>query len=145
MSLQAEARPIETLAFRLFRYFQRIVAAICLAAGLQYWALLSGLYGGALWRFDLMPMHWQVAASSLAVLFPVAAVGLWMPVSWGPVIWFVAAAAEVAMYLVFSDLFGLRPLIVAMHAGVAVIYTVFRLILHYEKLRSREPVRVDSL
>ena len=81
-----------------------------------YWIRLIGFYDGPLWRFDLMPVHWQVAAVVLAAFFPFAAIGLWMLASWGPVIWFICAATETVMYLGFPDLFGQRMLIVASHA-----------------------------
>ncbi|WP_245409857.1 DUF6163 family protein [Pararhizobium haloflavum] len=144
ITFEAERRPKETLAFRLFLYFQRLVALGCLVAGLRYWALLSGIQN-EMWRFDLMEAHWQVASTALAVLLPVAAVGLWMPVSWGPVIWFVAAIGETVMYLGFPDRFGDHPLVPAIHAAVALIYATFRVILYVEKRRARRAVRVDSL
>jgi hypothetical protein len=145
MLLESDARPKETLTFRLFYIFQRVVSLGALMSALHYWALLSGLYGGELWRFDLMPVHWQVAATTLAVLFPVAAVGLWMPVSWGPVIWFVAACVEIVMHLGFPSLFGENLVVVVLHLAVFAVYAVFRAVLYVEKVRARRPVRVDSL
>ena len=85
-----------------------------------------------------MPVNWQEAATSLAVLFPVAASGLWMVVSWGPVIWVAAAVAEAIMYLGFPNLFGERPVTLIAHAAVAFLYLVFRLALYREtRLASR--------
>ena len=81
---------------------------------------------GPLWRFDLMPVHWQVAAVTLAVFFPFAAIGLWMLASWGPVIWFICAVTETVMYFGFPDLFGHRLLIVSRHLAVALLYIGFR-------------------
>ena len=144
MAADITRRPPQSTLFKAFVYFLRIVAVLCLASGLRYWALLSGVMGESLWRFDLMPGYWQVASSALAVLLPVAAVGLWMPASWGAVIWFVAAAGETAMYLGFPHLFGEKPIISIMHLTVAVIYLGFRLALYREKRLSRRPVSVDS-
>lgn len=144
MQVEATRRPAGSTVFRLFVYFQRIVAAACLGAGLRYWALLSGVFGNDLWRFDLMPTHWQVASAALAVLFPVAAIGLWMPVSWGAVVWFVAAVTETAMYLGFPHLFGHQPITPILHGVVAVIYVALRIAVFFEKRRSRQPVRYDS-
>jgi hypothetical protein len=59
------------------------------------------------------------------VLLPVAAVGLWMQVSWGPVLWVVAAGAEVIMHQGLPQYFGERPLLIAAHAVVSCI-SVFR-------------------
>lgn len=116
-----------------FAIFLRIVAAYCLLFGILYWTRLIGIYEGPLWRFDLMPIHWQVASVTLSVFFPFAAIGLWMLSSWGPVIWFICAITETVMYVGFPDLFGSRPLIVAAHLVVALAYTVFRVILHLQR------------
>ncbi|TIX04331.1 MAG: hypothetical protein E5V46_31610, partial [Mesorhizobium sp.] len=45
----------------IFAWFQRVIAGYCLLFGILYWIRLIGFYPGALWRFDLMPVHWQVA------------------------------------------------------------------------------------
>ncbi|TIX08531.1 MAG: hypothetical protein E5V46_25655, partial [Mesorhizobium sp.] len=66
-----------------------------------------------------------------------AAAGLWMLASWGPVIWFICAATEIVMYAGFPDLFGHRPLIIASHATVAVLYIIFRVAIWLQKLRAR--------
>jgi Family of unknown function (DUF6163) len=118
-----------TLASMAFVWFHRVIALFCLASGVSYWIALIGLNEGAIGRFDLMPIHWQVAATSLAVLLPVAAVGLWMVVSWGPVIWVAAAVSEIIMYQGFPQLFGYKPLIIMAHFSVAVLYILFRIVL----------------
>ena len=46
----------------IFYWFHRVVAAYCLMFGMLYWIRLIGIYDGPLWRFDLMPVHWQVPA-----------------------------------------------------------------------------------
>lgn len=121
-----------------FAIFLRIVAAYCLLFGILYWTRLIGIYDGPLWRFDLMPIHWQVAAVTLSVFFPFAAIGLWMLSSWGPVIWFICAITETVMYVGFPDLFGSRPLIVAAHLVVALAYAAFRIVLHLQRRGSEQ-------
>ncbi|GEO84605.1 hypothetical protein GCM10007920_23550 [Ciceribacter naphthalenivorans] len=123
--------------------FLRLVAVACLWFALQYWAMLVGYSLNGQSRFDLLNLPWQVAAVSLAVLFPVAALGLWMAVSWGPVIWALAAIAQILMYWVWSDIFGLNNLVVTMHAVVALVYMVFRLALWLEMRHKGEEIRVD--
>lgn len=135
-SRQAAMRPSTVQV--LFVYFQRVIAAYCLLFGVLYWVRLIGLYPGQLWRFDLMPVHWQIAAVVLAVFFPFAAAGLWMLASWAPVIWFICAATEVVMYAGFPDLFGRRLSIVFSHMAVATLYLVFRFVIHVQK-RQMEP------
>lgn len=121
----------------VFEWFQRIVAVYCLLFGVLYWVRLIGFYPGPLWRFDLMPVHWQVAAATLAVFFPFAAAGLWMLASWGPVIWFICALTETIMYVGYRQLFGERWSIVATHAAVALVYIALRLVVHFQRRRQR--------
>lgn len=120
----------------IFAWFLRIIAGYCLLFGVLYWVRLIGIYPGQLWRFDLMPVHWQVAAVTLAVLFPFAAIGLWMLASWGPVIWFICAATEITMYAGFPGLYGHRLAIVVSHVLVALLYCVFRLVVRLQKRRA---------
>jgi len=127
---------VPSLAQLGFAWFQRVIAAYCLLFGILYWIRLLGFYEGPLWRFDLMPVHWQVASVTLAVLFPFAAIGLWMLASWGPVIWFLCAAIEAVMYAGFPDMFGDRRLIVISHVLVALLYTAFRLAIYLQKRRA---------
>lgn len=122
----------------MFETFLRAVAALCAGLGLLYWIRLLGIYEGLTWRFDLMPVHWQVAAVCLAVLYPFAASGLWMLASWGPVIWFVCALSETVMYAGFPELYGRRDLVLVVHALTAVIYAGFRL--HRWARRRREEI-----
>jgi hypothetical protein len=122
-----------------FEIFQRVIAIFCLIAGIRYWALLIGISEQGAWRFDLLPVHWKIAAASLAVLWPVAGIGLWMVVSWGPVIWLVAAATEIAMHGGFPELYGSRWLLIVAHGSVAVIYGIFRIGLYFSR-RSDERV-----
>jgi hypothetical protein len=121
-----------SLAEQAFVWFQRLVAGYCLLFGVLYWVRLIGVYDGPLWRFDLMPVQWQVAAVTLAVFYPFAAIGLWMLASWGPVIWVICAVTETAMYFLFPDLYGHRLLIVSSHLGVAVLYIGFRVLIHWQ-------------
>ena len=119
-----------------FEWFLRLLAAACMYFGVLYWVRLIGLYDGTLWRFDVMPLHWQIAAVTLAVLFPFAAVGLWLLASWGSVIWFLCAAIEAVMHGGFPELFGRKPEILAVHSAVAVIYAGFRLAFYIRKRRA---------
>jgi hypothetical protein len=124
--------PVPSLAETGFAWFLRLIAGYCLLFGVLYWIRLIGLHDGTLWRFDLMPIHWQVASVILAVFFPFAAIGLWMLSSWGPVIWFICAATETIMYLGFPELFGERWVIIASHLLVALLYLAFRLVIFFQ-------------
>ncbi|MEK1887220.1 MAG: DUF6163 family protein [Phyllobacterium sp.] len=130
-----------TIAQLGFVWFLRLVAIYCLVAGVGYWAQISGYYEGMLWRFDLMPWQWKVASVSLAVLYPVASTGLWMMVSWGPVIWFVAALGETLMFTTFSRYFFYKPQVAVIHGSVALVYIAFRILLFVQKRRQAKPRR----
>lgn len=117
----------------LFVVFLRIVAFIGLWLGLEFWAMLVGYSHNGLARFDLLTVPWRVATCSLAVIFPVAGIGLWMTVSWGPVIWFLGAVTQILMYGVWSKTFGENPLLIAFHIIVVVVYAAFRLAIFLEK------------
>ncbi|MBU4530048.1 MAG: hypothetical protein KUA43_06970 [Hoeflea sp.] len=128
-----------------FRLFMRLVALSCLVAGLQYWGRLIGLSDGGMSRFDLIPSYWQFASAALSVLLPVAAVGLWMQVSWGPVIWVVAAGSEIVMHKGFPLWYGERPLLVIAHVVVISVYIGFRAALFIKRRQDARLVRTDSL
>lgn len=130
--------PRQSTAHVGLELLQRAVALLCLAQGILYWTRLVGIYPSPEWRFDLLPAYWQAAAGSLAVLFPFASVGLWTLASWGPVIWFVCAAAEIVMFSFMSDLFGFRPWIVAAHVLTAGCYAALRLAIYLEDRRSAD-------
>lgn len=117
----------------LFVVFLRIVAFIGIWLGLEFWAMLVGYSHNGLARFDLLTVPWRVATCSLAVIFPVAGIGLWMTVSWGPVIWFLGAVTQILMYGVWSSTFGENPLLIAFHIIVVVVYAAFRLAIFLEK------------
>ncbi|MBP1843568.1 type IV secretory pathway TrbD component [Rhizobium petrolearium] len=135
--------PRRTLTEILYVIFLRMIALICFWFGLQYWAMLVGYSLHGMARFDLLSLPWKVAASSLAVLFPVASLGLWLAVSWGAVLWAIAAVTQVLMYMVWPDIFGHNRLVPLMHGLVAALYIVFRLSLWIEARRKAERVRID--
>ncbi|MCF6370540.1 DUF6163 family protein [Rhizobium halophilum] len=135
--------PKQTLAQLLFVLFLRLVAIACLWLGLQYWGMLVGYSLEGRGRFDLLSLPWQVAAPSLAVLFPVASLGLWLAVSWGPVLWVLAVAVQFLMYALWSDIFGANSAVLAFHVLVACLYSLFRLALWLEERRKAERVTTD--
>lgn len=143
MKHDSSAIPKRTLLDILFIVFLRLIAVSCLWFGLQYWSMLVGysLQGHA--RFDLLNLPWKVAGAGLAVVFPVAALGLWLTVSWGPVIWLCAAGGQALMYGVWPEVFGSNPLVMILHAAVAILYVVFRVLLYMEKRQRRQRVMVD--
>ncbi len=136
--------PRPSLTETLFVLFLRLAAVGSLWFALQYWAMLTGFSFNGQGRFDLLPPAWKAAYTALAVLFPVAAVGLWLLVSWGPVIWLVAAATEVAMHEVYPSIFGIDRMLVLLHVAIAVLFVLFRIALFIQRRKQARSVRTDS-
>ncbi|MCJ7994735.1 hypothetical protein J5N58_11320 [Rhizobium cremeum] len=143
MEPDSQHAPKGSVAEILFVIFLRLIAIACLWFGLQYWGMLVGYSLGGQGRFDLLSLPWKVAGASLSVIFPVAALGLWLTVSWGPVIWALAAGTQILMHGLWSGVFGANPIVIAMHALVALVYVVFRLALWLEKRHKQEEIRLD--
>jgi hypothetical protein len=143
MEHDSPTMPKRTLTDILFILFLRLVAISCFCLGLQYWAMLVGYSLVGAGRFDLLSLPWKVAATSLAVLFPVASLGLWLTVSWGPVLWVLAAGGQILMYGLLPETFGANRLIILMHGAVALVYLAFRVVLWLENRRQRRQVSVD--
>jgi hypothetical protein len=143
MEADSPTTPLRSLTELIYILFLRIVALACLWFGLEYWGMLVGYSHGGLGRFDLLSLPWRVAAAGLAVVFPVAALGLWLAGSWGPVMWLIAAGGQVLMFSVWPDIFGRNMLAVVMHTSVAVLYLSFRLALWLEGRHKRETITVD--
>ncbi|MHA7970612.1 DUF6163 family protein [Rhizobium terricola] len=143
MEPDSQSAPKRSLTETLFVIFLRMVAVACLWFALQYWGMLVGYSASGSGRFDLIALPWKVVGTSLAVLFPIAALGLWLCVSWGPVIWALGAGTQVLMYGLWSPTFGHNSLAVTMHAVVAAVYIVFRFALWLEMRHKGEEIRVD--
>ncbi|NDW04635.1 hypothetical protein GTK09_09360 [Jiella sp. 40Bstr34] len=105
----------KSLNRRLTVLLCRVSGLVIFAVGIFYWARLIGIDPVHLGRFDLMPIWWRIAAPALAVLYPVAGIGLWMTAGWGAVIWVLIAIVEAVMHLGFPAMFGENLLGLAAH------------------------------
>ncbi|MBP1860815.1 hypothetical protein J2Z75_004336 [Rhizobium herbae] len=143
MALDSVKIPKLSLTETLFGLFLRLVSISCFWFGLTYWAMLIGFSFGGGGRFDLLPVPWRVAATALAVVYPVAALGLWLLVSWGPVLWVVAAATEIVMFAVYPQIFGVKPLLLVLHGTVAFTFVLFRAAIVYQRARQAKAARID--
>lgn len=108
----------------------RTVALVLLFFAIRYWMRVTGYHGGEEYRFDTMSEHWRVASASLSVLLPVAALGMWGRFSWGAVIWFLAAAQQIAMHAWLTESFGRADLTVAFHLTAITVYGAIKLAEH---------------
>lgn len=117
----------------LFNLFLKVVALFFVAFAVRHWLLAIG-YPDTEVRFDTMVFRWQVAITALAILQPIASLGLWGATRWGYVVWFMAAAIEVIMYILLQDVFGAFWPVIYFHLGVASVMLLYLMI---ESLRAR--------
>lgn len=119
--------PKPTLPELLMTIFLRASALTCLLYAVRLWGELTGYTHGGQLRFDLLSSDMMAVKAALSVLYPVAAVGLWLKGPWGPVIWCAASGLEVAMYQLFPEVFGSHPAKVATVALTVLAYMLLRL------------------
>jgi hypothetical protein len=101
------------------------LAAFMMLLGLYQWAIIIGLIPGPHGvTFEAQPTAWKMAIMYLAVADPVAAVGLWMRVAWGRVMWVVAAVSEIALHTVFVATYGADIVVVVVHAATLLAFAV---------------------
>lgn len=117
----------------LMTLFLRLVALGCLWYAFILWGDLIGYGSHGARRFDLLATDLKAANATLAVLYPVAAVGLWLRGTWGPVIWTAASALEIATHQVWPEIFG-RDDLKAVAIGVtALVYIALRLAILFRR------------
>ncbi len=102
--------------------YLRFISILLLIGGIIYWGRIVGL---SEWRgmwFWEMPVSIQGAVVFFAVLDLVAAIGLWLAVSWGTVMWIFRCFCQILMHTAFVDLYGSRPYEIAFYLLTMAIY-----------------------
>jgi hypothetical protein len=110
---------------RILSVYLRVLSAAMLLLGLRQWAIILGIIGAGGGTFEAMSTGWKIATMHLAVADLVAAVGLWMRVSWGNVIWIYAALAEIALHTAFMSTFGGDAMVIAFHVLTIAAFVFF--------------------
>ena len=121
----------------------RMVAAACLWFAFRIWSDLIGYGSAGALRIDLLDTDQQAAVATLAVLYPVAAIGLWLRGSWGPVIWTVAAMVEIVRHEGHPGGLASAMPTLAMIASTVLVYLALRLTLWLKKPPKDEPKFAD--
>jgi hypothetical protein len=117
----------------------RMVAAACLYYAFVIWSDLIGYGSGGALRIDRLDTDQQAAVATLAVLYPVAAVGLWLRGSWGPVVWTLAAAIEVARHESLPGSISAATPTMLVIGSTALLYLALRLTLWLRKPPKTQP------
>ncbi|EJF87266.1 DUF6163 family protein [Bartonella rattimassiliensis] len=117
----------------IYNCYLRFLALICLILGIFYWIRLVGVFPGILWRFDLMPWQWQFASAILAILYPIALIGLWMYSLWGIVLWGIAALIE-TITIYYSD-FIYQPFIPLFHGMLFLAFMILQIMVIFLRVK----------
>ena len=114
-------------------YF-KFVAAMILFYGVRYWMMILGIWDDT-YRFDIMLNHWRVLTATLAVLMPVASLGLWGFFQWGIAIWIMIVIIECTAYFFMADLFGSQLSLVSFHISSVFLLLIYKLAKVLDKSR----------
>jgi hypothetical protein len=90
----------------MFLVFLRLVAALWLIQGLLHWLDILMPASSAPTAFDHLSRRAAFATAVFAVLDPIAAVGLWLAVPWGAVIWIITLIAQIGVIFVIPGFFA---------------------------------------
>ena len=104
------------------------LSIVMMLFGLREWAIIVGMTPGGGGTFEAMSTAWKVVTMHMAVVDLVAAVGLWMRVAWGRVVWIYAALSEIAVHTVFIGTFGEDLPKVAFHVATLVAFLILILL-----------------
>ncbi|WP_254493340.1 DUF6163 family protein [Bartonella sp. B1099] len=115
----------------IYNCYLRFLALICLSLSIFYWVRLVGVFPGILWRFDLMPWQWQFASAILAILYPIALIGLWMYSLWGIILWCLAALIE-TIILYYSN-FVDQPFVPLFHGILFLVFMILQIMMIFFK------------
>lgn len=112
---------------RVAAAFLRAMAVLWLFASVVVWAEIVGAIGagptgdeGATIADAGTPE--RLRAGLFAIMYPVAAVGLWLGASWGVVIFVLSILAQIAIAVAFSATFGIDPLMIAANLACLVAW-----------------------
>ncbi|WP_019223330.1 DUF6163 family protein [Bartonella rattaustraliani] len=121
----------------VYRFYLRFLALICLGLSVFYWIRLVGIFPGVLWRFDLMPWQWQILSVSLAIIYPIALIGIWMYSLWGIVLWCSAAFTETLTIISLYSTSDYKIFIVMLHGILFLTLIILQIMIIFFKRKHR--------
>ena len=121
--VMAPPAPPRTRAEVLLDQYAVALSVVMLLFGLRQWAIILGaIPGGGGGQFDQMSTAWAAVTIHMAVVDLVAAVGLWLKVAGGKVLWIYSALFEMALHTVFMGTFGPNLPVVAFHLATLLVF-----------------------
>ncbi|WP_273759958.1 DUF6163 family protein [Bartonella sp. ML70XJBT.G] len=122
--------------YLIYKCYLRFLALICLSLSIFYWICLVGVFPNTLWRFDLMPWHWQFASATLAIVYPIALIGLWMYSLWGIVLWCIAALTEI-LTMYYSNSIN-QSFVLLFHGILFLIFIILQIMIFLKRNRTKD-------
>lgn len=101
--------------------FLRLVACGLMIRGLFRWADMVGLNGTPDGLLS-MALHAQLEVCFFAIVFLVAATGLWILSSWGVVVWISAVLLDAVLGFFLPQYVSLNPLLLGVDGACVLIY-----------------------
>jgi len=124
----AEAVPPRTRWQALLDQYVIALSIVTMIFGLRYWAVILGAIPGGGGAFDQMSLGWGAVTIHMAVVDPVASVGLWLRVAGGKVLWIYSALFEVALHTIFIGTFGANLPLVVFHVFTLAVFGVLTIV-----------------
>ena len=117
----------------IFALFNRLLGLVALGFAILAMARLIGVPGLSPSRFDLMPIEWRTATTTLTILYAAAGFGLWQLTRWGLIIWAAACLIQILMHTVLSQYFGANRELIIIITILLITYSVFWLYVYLGK------------
>ncbi|SRR5688572_13262817 len=112
----------------LLGYYMIALSVVMMLFGLGQWAIIIGIIPGAGGTFEAMTVEWKILTMHMAVVDLIAAVGLWMRVPWGAVVWIYAAVSEIVFHTLFIGKFGADWPKVGFHLLALLVFVVLTIL-----------------
>ena len=126
--VMAPVVPPRTRADIVLDQYVVALSVVMLLFGLRQWAIILGALQGAGGPFEQMSTPWFVATIHMAVVDLVAAVGLWLRVAGGKVVWVYSAVFEISLHTVFIGTFGPSWLVVGFHFATLAVFVLLTIL-----------------
>jgi hypothetical protein len=124
----AQIVPPRTRSQVLLDQYVIALSIVTLIFGLRYWAVILGAMPGGGGSFDQMSVGWSAVTIHMAVVDPVASVGLWLRVAGGKVLWIYSALFEIALHTAFINTFGTNFPLVVFHVFTLALFVVLTIV-----------------
>ncbi len=83
-----------------------------------------------------MPWHWQFASATLAIVYPIALIGLWMYSLWGIVLWCIAALTEI-LTMYYSNSIN-QSFVLLFHGILFLIFIILQIMIFLKRNRTKD-------